>query len=143
MMLLVMMFIYSKSGAQHYSLAELSTIKPSRLVIENYCKIKLPIDDSNDPMMNQFDPDNPYTYLQLLMDGNGKTYHLILQTDFSGKVLLLCYSNILAEVFNRKDRPIYFFQKCLKGINEHLSSVQAMDHAIQCMVDRLNNCAED
>lgn len=143
LILLFYMIVTGKLFAQQYNSAELSIIKPSQLIIENYTRINLANEVMDDAMVNRFDSNNPYTYLQLINDAAGNNYHIILQTNFMGKILFLCYSNNLSAVFNKKSKPMFLFQHCLKEINNHLSSVQVINAAIKCIVDRLNYCTED
>ena len=129
--------------SQQYSCTELSPIKPLQVIIENYTCINLSTEIMDDAMANRFDVNNPYTYLQMLHDESGNGYHILLQTNFSGKILFLAYSNNLSAVFNKADRPKFIFQHCLKEINRHISSIQVKDAVIKCMIDRLNYCSED
>ncbi|CAN5789685.1 hypothetical protein BH11BAC4_BH11BAC4_20600 [soil metagenome] len=129
--------------AQEYVSTELSIVKPSQVIIENYITVNLSTAIIDDPKANKFDVSNPYTYLQLLNDKKGNTYHIILQSNFSGKILFLCYSNNLTTVFNKADKPAFLFTHCLKEINNHISSVQVMNNAIKCIVERLNYCSDD
>ena len=91
--------------AQQYSTTELSIIKPSQVILENYTRVNLSNETIDDPMVNIFDLHNPYTYLQMITDAAGNGYHIILQTNFFGKILFLCYSNNLSAVFNKKEKP--------------------------------------
>ena len=135
--------VYSAVFPQSYSIAELTTIKPSQVIIENYIRLDLSKEIIDDAKANQFDVNNPYTYLQMLNDSKGNSYHIIFQTNFSGKILFLCYSNNLSAVFNRADKPKFLLTHCLKEINNHVSAVQVMAAAIKCMVERLNYCSGD
>ena len=129
--------------AQQYSTTELSIIKPSQVILENYTRVNLSNETIGDPMANIFDLHNPYTYLQMIIDAAGNRYHIILQTNFFGKILFLCYSNNLSAVFNKKDKPQFLFRHCLKEMNNHLSAVQVTNTAIKCVLDRLNYGSED
>ena len=131
------------SFAQQFNAAEISTIKPLQVIIENYTRVDLSNDVIDDAMANTFNINNPYTYLQMVNDAAGKSYHILLQTNFMGKILFLAYSNNLSAVFNKKDRPRFLFIHCLKEINNHLSSIQITDDAIKCIIERLNYCSED
>ena len=137
------MIVPGKLFAQQYNSTELSIIKPSQVITENYTRVNLSNEVMDDAMANRFDVNNPYTYLQMVNDAGANNYHIILQTNFIGKILFLCYSNNLSAVFNKKDKPLFFFQHCLKEINNHLSSVEVINAAIKCIVDRLNYCSEN
>lgn len=140
---LLFLLMINKIQAQQYSSTELSTIKPIQLLIENYTRIILSKEMIDDGMANQFDINNPYTYIQLLSDATGNIYHIIYQTNFSGKIMFLAYSNNLSRLFNKPDKPMFLFQHCLKEVNNHLSPVQVTTAAIKCLIDRLNYCAGD
>ena len=140
---LLLLLISSDLIAQQYNATELSPVKPSQVLIENYTRINLAKEVTDDAMANQFDSNNPYTYLQLLNDEKGNMYHIVFQTNFYGKILLLAYSNNMAGLFNKVDKPMFLFQHCLKEMNVQLSPVQVTRIAIKCVVDRLNYCAGD
>ena len=141
--LLLSTLLWFNSLAQQFSTAEISTIKPVRVIIENYTCVNLSGEVIDDALANIFDINNPYTYLQIVNDAAGKSYHILLQTNFMGKILFLAYSNNLSAVFNKKEKPKFLLLHCLKEINNHLSSVQVMDEAVKCIVERLNYCSED
>ena len=126
--------------AQQFSNGELSIIKPSLVIVENYIRVNLSKDIIEDTMANLFDPNNPYTYLQVVNDAVFNRYHILFQTNFLGKILFLSYSNNLSELFNKKDKPMFLFARCLKEINNHISSVQIINAVVNCIADRLNYC---
>jgi len=132
-----------KSYGQQFSKSELSVIKPSQVIQENYVVINLSKDIIDNVMANRFDVNNPYTYLQVVNDASTNKYHILFQTDFNGKILFLSYSSNLSMVFNKQDKPMFLFTRCLRDINNHISSVQVMDGAVKCILDRLNYCAGD
>lgn len=129
--------------AQQFTIRELSTIKPSQVIIENYTIVNLSKEIIDNNMANRFDINNPYTYLQIVSDEKGNSYHILIQTSFEGKVLFLSYSNNLSALFNKTDKPMFLFTRCLKEINSQLSSPRIMDAAIKCIVTRLNYCYEN
>ena len=125
-------------NAQQFSKAELSTIKPSQVIVENYSLINLSKEIVEDPMANKFDVNNPYTYLQIVIDARSNRFHILFQTSFTGKILFLSYSNNLAGLFNKKSKPMFLFTRCLKEINNHISSIEIIDAAVGCIIERLN-----
>ena len=129
--------------AQQFSAGELSTIKPSQVIIENYTTVNLSKEIIDDNMANRFDINNPYTFLQIVNDAVANRFHILFQTSFTGKILFLSYSNNLSGLFNKKNKPVFLFTRCLKDINNHLSSVQMTDNAVKCMVERLNYCYDN
>lgn len=140
---LILATIEQRANGQGFSLGELSLMKPTQVIIENYTTVFLPLKNSEEPMANRFDMQNPYTYLQIMIDPKTTSYHIIFQTDFWGKVLFLCYSNNLVAVFNRADKPMFLFNRCLKNINDQLSPVQVVAALLTCMKERLNYCSGD
>ena len=151
MKILLLPFIYfaflpgtcSYIYAQQFSTGELSTIRPSQVIIENYSPVNLSKEIIDDPAANRFDINNPYTYLQIVHDAVFNRYHILLQTGFTGKILFLSYSNNLSDLFNKKSKPMFLFNHCLKEINDHISSIQIMNATVQCMLERLNYCSDN
>ncbi|MEP7164324.1 MAG: hypothetical protein ABI741_06505 [Ferruginibacter sp.] len=129
--------------AQQFSSNELVTIKPSQVIIENYSTINLSKEIIEDPMANRFDQGNPYTYLQIVTDAKLNRYHILFQTGFTGKILFLSYSNNLSALFNKKTKPMFLFTRCLKEINNHISSIEVMDAVVECILARLNYCYDN
>jgi hypothetical protein len=129
--------------AQQFSNGELSVIKPSQVIIQHYVQVTLSKEIIEDAMANRFDANNPYTYMQVLNDESLNRYHILFQTNFLGKILFLSYSSNLSELFNKKDKPMNLFVKCLREINNHISPVQTMAAAVNCIADRLNYCYDN
>lgn len=127
--------------AQSFSRGEQTVIQPMQVLMENYTIISLRIENEHAADGNRFDRTNPYTYLQLLYDESGKGYQIIFQVSFSGKILLLAYSNNLSALFNKMDKPLNIFSNCIRTVNSHVSPVQNIDAAILCIIDRLNYCS--
>jgi len=140
---LLCLSMFCRISAQKFSVTEISTIKPSQVIIENYTIITVDNGTADDNKVNRFDGNNPYTYLQMITDDAGNNYHILLQTSLSGKILFLGYSNNLSAVFNKPDKPKFVFQHCLKEINKHITSIQITALAIKCIIERLNYCSED
>lgn len=145
MIILPVIFLASNvsSYAQQFTMGEQGIIKPSQIIIENYVNVKLSKKIMDDAMANQFDVTNPYTYLQVVYDASGKRYHILFQTNFSGKILFLCYSNNISGLFNKKNKPMFLFIRCLNGVNDHISPVQITEAVIGCIIDRFNYCFEN
>lgn len=129
--------------SQQYVAGEMMLIKPYQVIIENYTGVKLVKETSEKSNTPAFDMNNPYTLLQQLTDEKGNNFHILLQTDFLGKLVYLAISNNLSALFNRKDRPMIFFQNCMKEMNHYVLSVQVTAAAVNCIVDRLNYCISD
>ncbi|MEO6668939.1 MAG: hypothetical protein ABIN36_05655 [Ferruginibacter sp.] len=138
----IFMAISSPLHAQNYFRGEQTVIQPLQVMIDNYTAINLVKDVANDPNANRFDKYNPYTFLQLIYDSYRKDYQVLFQTNFSGKILFLAYSNNLSAIFNNREKPFNVFANCIRDVNDHLSPVQNMEAAIKCIIDRLNYCSE-
>ena len=76
------------------------------------------------------------------IDHSGLIPRLVAE-GFTGKILFLSYSNNLSDLFNKKSKPMFLFNHCLKEINDHISSIQIMDATVQCMLERLNYCSDN
>lgn len=136
-------FFIENISAQEFTVGELSLIKRDLIITGNYIPVLLSKAISDDPMINKFDINNPYTYAQMLRDTKGNSYHILIQTTFFGKILFLAYSNNLAGVINKTNKPAFMLLRCLKDINKPLSAIEVMNDAIRCLVGRLNYCAEN
>ncbi len=130
-------------SAQQFTAGEQVIIKTSQVIIENYVIVKLSKEIIDESMANRFDVSNPYTYLQVVIDAFGKKSHILYQTNFSGKIIFLCYSNNVSGLFNKKNKPMFLFTRCLNAVNKNISPVQITDAVIGCMIDRLNYCFEN
>jgi hypothetical protein len=139
----LILLLYKNLKSQQFSNSELSVIKTSQVIIENYTVVTLSKEIIDETMANRFDAANPYTYLQVINDESGNSYHILFQTNFNGKILFLSYSNNLSALFNKRDKPMFLFTRCLKEINNAISSVQVTNTAIKCIVDRLNYCSDN
>lgn len=129
--------------AQRFEAAEQGIIRTQQVLPESYTTVKINSEALQDPSLNRFDKENPYTYLQVIRDEKENTYQLLIQTDFYGKILFLGLSNNLAAIFNKSSRPMFLFSRCMKEINRHVVSVQEMNTAVNCIIDRLNYCSEE
>jgi hypothetical protein len=128
--------------SQAFFKAQQSAIMPTQVLFENYTMLMLPEGNGKDLALNRFDNRNPYTFIQLIRDREGREYHILFQTDFFGKILLLAYSNNLHPVFNRKEKPFFALQHCINSLNSSLFSLENSASAINCILQRLNYCSE-
>lgn len=129
--------------SQQYVAGEMVLIKPYQVIIDNYTGVKLLKETQEKAITPAFDMNNPYTLLQQVSDEKGNNYHILLQTDFLGKLVYLAISNNLSAIFNRKDRPVFFFQKCMKEMSHYVLSAEITAAAVKCIIDRLNYCIAD
>lgn len=134
-------FCFNDAHAQTYFRAEQTVTQPLQVIIENYTVVMLGKQIASETYANQFDKKNPYTYIQIIRDQLGSNYHILYQTNFTGKILFLAYSNNLSALINNADKPQNVFVNCIKRVNEYLSAVQNVEAAVNCMIDRLNYVA--
>lgn len=127
--------------AQSFSLGQNLIIQTVQVMPENYTTIILQKEIDTEPFFNRFDKSNPYTYLQLIHDINGRDSHILYQTNFLGSILFLAYSNNLSVYFNGRDKPLNVFVNCIRQSNEHISAVQNATAAISCIMQRLEFCS--
>ncbi len=129
--------------AQNFSRGMNLVIEPAQVISDNYICIILQKEIDAEPFFNRFDKSNPYTYLQLIHDKNGKDSHILYQTNFSGSILFLAYSNNLSIYFNGRDKPLNVFMNCIRECNAHISAVQNAAAAISCIMQRLEFCSNN
>ena len=127
---------------QEFQRGESLLVQPLHIMPDQFTMIRLPETVISGPDANRYDNGNPYTYMELLFDSRQKTYQVIYQTDFFGKMLFLGISNNLSSLFMRKDKPMFLFQSCIRDMNRMMSPVQVAEKAMQCLIDRLNYCKE-
>ena len=130
--------VHCPVNAQAYFRGEQTTIQPMQVILENYTAITLSKEVADDINKNRFDKYNIYTYIQSIYDSEGKNYHILFQTSFLGKILFLSYSNNLSPLFSGRDKPLNVFMNCISHVNDHLSSFQVSDAAVNCIIERLN-----
>ena len=136
-----LLIIITGTQAQTYFRGLQTIVQPSQVIIDNYTGIVLGKRAGNEPGLNQFDRSNPYSYLQVVSDNGGKDYHILFQTNFSGKILFLAYSNNLSPVFNNAGKSMNVFLNCIRQVNDFVSPVQNAETAINCIIERLNYCS--
>lgn len=130
----IMIFFSSNVIGQQFELKELNSIATNQILPGSYMKVDLcDVYQSHD-----FSASNPYTFLQVVKDEEGKFYHILYQTDFSGMVNYVGISNNLSEMFNC--RASRFFCSCLKKTDSHMfDSIKTTD-TINCILSQLNFC---
>ena len=139
---MMLFFFVGNLFGQEFQRGESMVVQPLQIIPEQFTMIRLPEEVVTGNGANRYDNGNLYTYMELLFDGRQKTYQVIYQTDFMGKILFLAISNNLTSVFMRKDKPMFLFQSCIKELNRLLSPVQITEKAMQCVIERLNYCKE-
>lgn len=136
----IAVFLAAKS--QSFNKGSLSIISTAQIIPENYFVIRLQSEMITDSKVNQFDINNTDTHLQILIDNTGKKYHILLQTNFMGKVTFLSISNNLAVTFNKKEKPMFVFENCIQDLNTSISQKQNIETALSCVIGRLEYCSK-
>ena len=130
------------SNAQTFNKGYLSIVPTVQIIPENYFTIKMQPEMIGDSKANLFDINNADTHLQILIDNTGKKYHILLQTNFMGKVTYLSISNNLVPIFNKKEKPMFMFESCVQDLNTSISQNQNIETALSCVIGRLEYCSK-
>jgi hypothetical protein len=136
----VLLFYSALSQSQVFNRGSFSIISTAQVIPESYSTIALQPELVADPKANLFDINNSDTHLQVLIDNAGKKYHILVQTNFMGRVTFLSISNNLTAIFNKKDKPALGFEDCIRDLNREISPRQNIDAAINCIIGRLEYC---
>jgi hypothetical protein len=141
---LLLIFINTSiiSNSQSFNKGHLSIVPTVQIIPENYFIIKLPPEMIADSKANYFDINNTDTHLQILTDNKGKKYHILLQTNFMGRVTFLSISNNLSAIFNKKEKPMFIFENCIQDLNTYISPGQNIEAALNCVIGRLEYCSK-
>jgi len=111
-------------------------ISNDQLVINNYMPIKI----DGVALNNYFNTKNPYTYLLLIGDEQGRNHQLIYQTNFTGVLEFIGLSNSLYNRFKCKENPFWKFNACINQIdNTNLNTIY-IDAVLDCVLMRINDC---
>lgn len=124
--------------AQQYRRGEQTRVPAWQVMPEFYVSIPLPVTGEGKPVPGRFDAGNALTYIEILYDPQQRPQQVLYQTDFMGKLMYVGISQGLSTAFHRPDKPMIFFSKCLRDLNLSLASWKLADHALQCILDRLN-----
>ena len=133
------LLLFSKiAQSQAYTKGSQVIVNPAQVLPYHYQMI--PLQEHGAPLsgLNQFDNSNLYTYLQLILDKAGTAYHVLYQTNFTGKILYLAYGNELLQVFEKKQRFSPAFRNCINILNTYWMASQNIEAAINCFLNRLN-----
>lgn len=137
--LIILVVTSTRSFAQFY-VAEKELIPPSIILIDQYQTVP---ERGFELWKNKWDVNNPYTRVIAIRDQQGKLYHILYQETFSGRLRYFSYSKNLSQVFNRADRPMQQFDKC---ILQHIGAIKTLQEAnavIECFLQRLAYCANE
>jgi len=128
--------LFLNTNAQQWETGLLMRTDPFSIITSHYLKVG----NCDNSLYQEFDVKNPYTYLQLMNDEKGKTYHLLYQTDFSENLTF-------AAVSNNINQSCFQIRKaatcgCIKKMQEETFSSLQTSGMLQCVKETMMTCAE-
>jgi len=111
-------------------------ISNDQLVINNYMPLKI----SGLELYTFFNTKNPYTYLLLIGDEQGRNHQLIYQTNFTGTIEFIGLSTRLYNRFKCKENPFWKFNACINQIDKTNLNTIYIDALVDCILMRINDC---
>jgi hypothetical protein len=111
-------------------------ISNDQLVINNYMPLKI----SGLELYTFFNTKNPYTYLLLIGDEQGRNHQLIYQTNFTGTIEFIGLSTSLYNRFKCKENPFWKFNACINQIDKTNLNTIYIDALVDCILLRINDC---
>lgn len=138
---LMLLYSFTQINAQEYRYGDMIIEKPGQVIVSNFTGIPLPVEDGT-MNANRFNPQNAYTYLQMIYNEQNNVFQLLIQTDFYGRIIYAGYSNNLFVVFSNKSNTINIFNQCLKQVNSQFGTLQKMQRLLACFLEQLNYFGE-
>ncbi len=133
-LLIVMITISIKTNAQKLELTTLKRIDPITIIGSNY--VSMP--DCSISNKKLFDFNNPYTYLQLMIDESGNSYQILYQTNMTDALDYLSLSNNANyQCFTVKKNE---YCSCVKKSQEETFSSLQTSATLDCVVRILSRC---
>jgi hypothetical protein len=133
-LLTITLVISIKMNAQKLELTALKRIDPSIIISSNYKSIP-ECSISKDKI---FDNNNPYTYLQLMVDENGNMYQILYQTDITDALVYLSISNNANyQCFEVKKNE---YCSCVRKSNEESFPSLQTSSILDCAIRILKRC---
>ena len=122
-------------NAQQLELTTLKRIEPITIITSNY--VSMP--DCSMSNKNVFDFNNPYTYLQLMVDESGNSYQMLYQTNITDALEYLSLSNNANyQCFAVKKNE---YCSCVNKSHEETFSSLQTSATLDCAVRILRRCA--
>ena len=125
-----------ESKSQVYFRKNWLMISNDQLVINNYTVLKIP----GVALNNYFNTKNPYTYLLLIGDEQGRNHQLIYQTNFTGKLEYIGLSNSIYNQFKCAQMSAWKFNACINQTDKTTLNSIFIDEIIDCILMRINDC---
>ena len=111
-------------------------ISNDQLVINNYSIIKI----AGVKLNNYLNTNNPYTYLLLIGDEQGRNHQLIYQTNFTGALEFIGLSNSIYNQFKCAQISTWKFNACINQTDKTTLNSIFIDEIIDCILMRINDC---
>lgn len=135
-LLTIAMAISIKSNAQTLELTSLKRIDPSTIITSNY--VSMP--ECSISKNKVFDFNNPYTYLQLMVDESGNYYQMLYQTDISDALAYISISNNAnLQCLTLKKNE---YCSCVNKLHEETFPSLQTSATLDCVVRILRRCAQ-
>ena len=131
--------LWAQSSRAQFFVAERETVPASIIILDQYKKLE-PI--GFDRWENKWDTQNPYTYIIALRDDQRRLFHILYQHGFDGRLTFFAYSKNLVPLFERADKPLHPFEKCLKNQSGFNVVFNEVDMVIECFMQRLAYCSD-
>ncbi len=139
--LLKFFLIGYSASAQFYYKAEQYHVAPSQVLLDQYRPLSWKDLQSTSADSPSFDPQNPYTYLQVIVDGNGKKYHLLMQTDFFGKALYVAWSENMNGLLNKEAGVFLRLAHCIATKKQEAAA--SLEGLVDCILETINAPSND
>jgi len=122
-------------NAQKLELTTLKRIEPITIITSNY--VSMP--DCSMANKKVFDFNNPYTYMQLMVDESGNSYQMLYQTNITDALEYLSLSNNANyQCFAVKKNE---YCSCVNKSHEETFSSLQTSATLDCAVRILRRCA--
>jgi len=132
--LIITILLSININAQKLELTTLKRIDPITIITSNY--VSMP--DCSMSNKNVFDFNNPYTYLQLMVDESGKSYQMLYQTNITDALEYLSLSNNANyQCFAVKKNE---YCSCVNKSHEETFSSLQTSATLDCAVRILRRC---
>ena len=133
-LLIITILLSININAQKLELTTLKRIDPITIITSNY--VNMP--DCSMSNKKVFDFNNPYTYLQLMVDESGNTYQMLYQTNITeGLEYLSLSNNANYQCFAVKKNE---YCSCVNKSHEETFSSLQTSATLDCAVRILRRC---
>lgn len=135
-LLLLTMATGFHASAQFYYKTERYPIAPAQVLLDQYQPLSLKETLSASEDLPFFDVRNSYTYIQVISDDNGKKYHLLLQSDFFGKIQYVACSQNMNGLFKKERGDLLRLSHCMEKKKQ--DPTDSMETIVDCILETIN-----